>query len=130
MYPAENERVVAAVLPEARRLGFELERALPSWRRRGLRGHGLSNTDADALVRADQSEDDCEGFFVALFSRPTPPGAAKAAAAAEAAEAKAREDLEAARAIKRAAADGSSGVRPVYRAGAKRRKKSAAPLFR
>ena len=131
VYPAENERVVAAVLPEARRLGFELERALPSWRRRGLRGHGLSNTDADALVRADQFEDDCEGFFVALFSRPTPPGAAKAAAAAEAAEAKAREDLEAARAIKRAAADGSSGVRPVYRAGAKRRKKgAAAPLFR
>lgn len=130
VYPAENERVVAAVLPEARRLGFELERALPAWHRRGLRGHGLRDAEADALVRADQFEDDCEGFFVALFSRPTPPGAEKAAAAAVAAETKAREDLEAARAKKRAASDGSGGVRPVYRAGAKRRKKSAAPLFR
>ena len=123
VYPAENERVVAAVLPEARRLGFELERALPAWHRRGLRGHGLRDAEADALLRADQFEDDCEGFFVALFSRPTPPGAEKAAAAAAAAETKAR-------AKKRAAADGSGGVRPVYRAGAKRRKKSAAPLFR
>ena len=131
VYPAENECVVAAVLPEAKRLGFQLERALPAWPRRGLRGHGLSDAEADALVRADQFEDDCEGFFVALFSRPTPPGAEKAAAAAAAAEAKAREDLEAARAKKRADADGGGGVRPVYRAGTKKRKKGAAgPLFR
>jgi hypothetical protein len=96
-----------------------------------LRGHGLSDAEADALVRADQFEDDCEGFFVALFSRPTPPGAEKAAAAAAAAEAKKREDLEAARAKKRADADGGGGVRPVYRAGTKKRKKGAAgPLFR
>ena len=131
VYPAENECVVAAVLPEAKRLGFQLERALPAWPRRGLRGHGLSDAEADALVRADQFEDDCEGFFVALFSRPTPPGAEKAAAAAAAAEAKKREDLEAARAKKRADADGGGGVRPVYRAGTKKRKKGAAgPLFR
>ena len=81
-------------------------------------------------MRADQFEDDCEGCCVALVSGPTPQGAEKAAAAAVAAETKAREDLEAARAKKRAASDGSGGVRPVYRAGAKRRKKSAAPLFR
>ena len=128
VYPAENERVVAAVLPEARRLGFELERALPAWHRRGLRGHGLRDAEADALVRADQFEDDCEGFFVALFSRPTPPGAEKAAAAAVAAETKAREDLEAARAKKRAASDGSGGVRPVYRAGGEATQKKRGAL--
>jgi hypothetical protein len=42
----------------------------------------------------------------------------------------ARVDTVGARPNNPAPADGSGGVRPVYRAGAKRRKKSAAPLFR
>ena len=53
----------------------------------------------------------------------------EAAAAAVAAETKAREDLEAARAKKRAASDGSGGVRPVYRAGRSDAKKARRPCF-
>ena len=133
VYAAENERVVAAVLPEAKRLGYALERAIPTWPRRGLRGRGLSDAEADCLLRADQFEDDCEGFFVALFTRRAPPGARKAMAAAEAAEARAKEAIEAARRSKRRAIEnGSDGVRPVYRSTTlkKRKKNNAKPLFR
>jgi putative methyltransferase len=67
----ENEAVVAAALasPEGRAAGWALEAALPGWPRRGLRGAapGLSDGEADALVRVDPDEDGTDGFFVALF---------------------------------------------------------------
>jgi putative methyltransferase len=71
VHAEENERVVAAVMPAARELGYELAAAIPSWPRRGWEGEGLEREDAAKVVRADPAEDDCEGFFVALFSRPT-----------------------------------------------------------
>jgi len=71
VHAEENERVVAAVMPAARELGYELAAAIPSWPRRGWEGEGLEREDAAKVVRADPAQDDCEGFFVALFSRPT-----------------------------------------------------------
>uniref|UniRef100_A0A7N0V677 SAM-dependent MTase RsmB/NOP-type domain-containing protein n=1 Tax=Kalanchoe fedtschenkoi TaxID=63787 RepID=A0A7N0V677_KALFE len=61
---AENEDVVASVLPLAASNGFHLETALPRWPRRGLpviEGY-------EHLVRTDPIEDK-EGFFIALFVR-------------------------------------------------------------
>jgi putative methyltransferase len=67
----ENEAVVAAALasPCGRAAGWRLEAALPAWHRRGLRGAvpGLTDAEADALVRVDEAEDGSDGFFVALF---------------------------------------------------------------
>lgn len=67
----ENEEVVAAALasPSGRAAGWRLEAALPGWHRRGWRGSvpGLSDEEADALVRVDVIEDETDGFFVALF---------------------------------------------------------------
>ena len=53
VWPRENEEVVAAVLPEARELGYTLRRALPAWPNRGLEG---LVEGADMLVRT------CEPF--------------------------------------------------------------------
>ena len=124
----ENELVVKEVMPEALKLGYTLEKAIPGWKRRGVEGM-LAPGAADALLRADQFEDDMEGFFVALFTRPTPPGAKKAAASAAAAAAVA----EPATAVsKRGQTDGSDGVRAVYPSKKKRKKKGGKPaaLFR
>jgi len=132
VYPAENERVVAAVLPDAMKLGYTLEKALPSWPRRGLVGHGLTDRESNAVLRADQFLDDCEGFFVAVFVRKTPLGAKKAIARADKLAAAALEEIEAKRLAKRMKQNGSEGVRPVYgNGGGKKRKKGAGgALFR
>jgi 25S rRNA (cytosine2278-C5)-methyltransferase len=67
----ENEGVVAAALGSdvGRAAGWRLEAALPAWHRRGVRGSapGLTDAEADALVRVDAVEDETDGFFVALF---------------------------------------------------------------
>ena len=96
LHARENEQVVAAVLAEARALGFELEAALPGWHRRGIPGPGVDEHEAAKLLRtgscrrprtciifvgggsmltccssvsADPIEDGTDGFFVALFVR-------------------------------------------------------------
>ena len=59
----ENEAVVASVLPQAERLGFELATALPGWHRRGW----PSFEGAERCVRVDPKRDKTDGFFIALF---------------------------------------------------------------
>jgi putative methyltransferase len=49
IHARENEGVVAAVLPFAEDLGFELGHALPGWARRGLEGRGVER--AEHLLR-------------------------------------------------------------------------------
>jgi len=62
---------------------FELVRALPSWPRRGLsrtlegRETGLSEEEANCLVRTDPRHDLTNGFFVAYFEREGTGGAGK-----------------------------------------------------
>jgi putative methyltransferase len=81
VHVAENEGVVAAALPHATAAGFTLAPALPAWPRRGVAGGvaGLAQAQAACLLRADPLLDDCEGFFVALFVRDSPPGEPKQA---------------------------------------------------
>lgn len=64
VYRQENEDVVAAVLPHARQFGFELQKALPQWPRRGLPG---TYEWADHVVRVHPDLDGTDGFFLALF---------------------------------------------------------------
>ncbi|ORZ40769.1 S-adenosyl-L-methionine-dependent methyltransferase [Catenaria anguillulae PL171] len=69
IHPQENEHVVAAIL--AAQPSFTLaprDRVLPTWTHRGDKGQGLSDEDADKVVRAGP-EDGTNGFFVALFER-------------------------------------------------------------
>ncbi|KAI9152566.1 hypothetical protein H9P43_009358 [Blastocladiella emersonii ATCC 22665] len=69
VHAQENEHVVAAVLAANPR--FELaprDRVLPAWPHRGDTGQGLSDEDANKVVRA-APEDGTNGFFVALFQR-------------------------------------------------------------
>ncbi|ACO60658.1 predicted protein, partial [Micromonas commoda] len=66
VHEAENEAVVRAALPRAAELGWRLCAAMPEWPRRGLDG---AVEGAECLIRADQFEDDMEGFFVAVFVR-------------------------------------------------------------
>eukprot|EP00898_Chlorokybus_atmophyticus_P000386 jgi/Chlat1/1348/Chrsp119S01770 len=65
IHERENEGVVAAVLLYAAEQGFQPEKTLPEWPRRGLPGtpHG------DCFVRVDAEEHQTDGFFVALFVR-------------------------------------------------------------
>ena len=57
--------MVAAVLPEAQKQGFELTDPFPGWRRRGL----PLVSGAEKLVRTDAAEDGTDGFFVAVFQK-------------------------------------------------------------
>ena len=66
VHAAENEAVVAAVLPTATAAGWRLERALPAWPRRGW---GAVCPGGDATARVDPAADGTDGFFVALFVR-------------------------------------------------------------
>ena len=66
IHEQENEAVIAAVLPEAKRLGFRLVDPFPSWHRRGVPG---TMEDADKLVRVDPDADQTDGFFVAVLER-------------------------------------------------------------
>ncbi len=66
VHERENEAVVAAVLPEAQRLGFHLVNPFPQWHRRGIAG---SVEGAEKLVRVDPYEDETDGFFIAVFER-------------------------------------------------------------
>ncbi|BDA47879.1 probable 28S rRNA (cytosine-C(5))-methyltransferase [Coccomyxa sp. Obi] len=66
VHERENEAVVAAVLPHARKLGFDLVDPFPAWLRRGVPG---SVEGAEKLVRTDAVEDGTDGFFLAVFQR-------------------------------------------------------------
>jgi len=66
VHERENEAVVAAVLVEARRVGFQLVDPFPEWHRRGISG---SVDGAERLVRVDPFEDKTDGFFIAVFER-------------------------------------------------------------
>ena len=66
VHERENEAVVAAVLPEAQKLGFQLVDPFPEWHRRGLIG---SVEGAEKLVRVDPEADATDGFFIAVFER-------------------------------------------------------------
>lgn len=48
---------------------FKLSRCLSRWPRRGLAVSGLDDTQAACMIRADPSEDETNGFFVAVFER-------------------------------------------------------------
>lgn len=128
VHEKENEEVVRDVMEAARAKGFKLFHALPKWHRRGVRIEGLSESDAQCVIRADPMEDDMEGFFVAIFERdvsltrskgenliPSNPNAAASAAATK----------------KRPKVDPDS-VKPVYGGGKKKKSKGGgrAPLFR
>ena len=62
----ENEEVVANIL--RKQDGWKLDMALPQWPRRGIvREGGLSETEAEMVVRTDPNHDETNGFFVACF---------------------------------------------------------------
>eukprot|EP00884_Botryococcus_braunii_P014831 jgi/Botrbrau1/23349/Bobra.0051s0008.1 len=61
----ENEDVVAAVMPLAEELGFQLADPFPAWQRRGLPVLAGSRL----LVRVDEELDGTDGFFIAVFER-------------------------------------------------------------
>ncbi|OQR90004.1 hypothetical protein THRCLA_09470 [Thraustotheca clavata] len=71
IFEKENEEVVIAALRASEEAGtpFHLVKALPTWPRRGIVIDGLSNDQADYLVRANGLEDGTNGFFVAYFER-------------------------------------------------------------
>jgi 25S rRNA (cytosine2278-C5)-methyltransferase len=70
IYREENEEVVKKVLPLAKENGFQLSYALPKWPRRGFTDVLGNKKEAEKLVRVNPFEgDDCEGFFVAIFTR-------------------------------------------------------------
>merc|ERR1711990_648655 len=68
VYAEEDEEVVAAVLPFARKQGLDLVRCIPKWPHRGQASANLPADQADCCVRCDG--DETHGFFVALFERP------------------------------------------------------------
>ena len=129
VHEAENEAVVRAALPRAAELGWRLCAAMPEWPRRGLEG---AVEGAECLIRADQFEDDMEGFFVAVFVRDERSIGKEARAARDAAErsrSDAAEERDKEREAKRARERGEEGVRAVLK---KSKKKGGRPsaLFR
>ena len=129
VHEAENEAVVRAALPRAAELGWRLCAAMPEWPRRGLEG---AVEGAECLIRADQFEDDMEGFFVAVFVRDERSIGKEARAARDAAERSRRnaaEERDKEREAKRARERGEEGVRAVLK---KSKKKGGRPsaLFR
>lgn len=73
---AENEAVVAAALADAGggaaaagATTWRLHPALPAWRRRGVAVPGVPSAVSRACLRADEEEDETDGFFVAVFAR-------------------------------------------------------------
>lgn len=129
VHEAENEAVVRAALPRAAELGWRLCRAMPEWPRRGLEG---AVEGAECLIRADQFEDDMEGFFVAVFARDERSIGKEARAARDAAEksrvVNAAEERDREREAKRARERGEEGVRAVLKKSKKGGRPSA--LFR
>ncbi|EJU04571.1 S-adenosyl-L-methionine-dependent methyltransferase [Dacryopinax primogenitus] len=77
IHKEEDEYVVRDALAseEAAQAGFVLgprTKVLPSWSRRGLsEGTGLSEDDANCLIRCTPGEDRTNGFFVACFVKAT-----------------------------------------------------------
>ncbi|KXS14220.1 S-adenosyl-L-methionine-dependent methyltransferase [Gonapodya prolifera JEL478] len=71
IHAIENEQVVARCLTYSGEhgLGWQLQRAIPEWRRRGVQSEGLEDEQADCCVRADPEGDRTTGFFVAVFVR-------------------------------------------------------------
>ena len=74
IHQEENEHVVRAVLQHFRsseaatsERTVSLIPALPQWHRRGVECEGLTPDEAQCLVRVDPTQDNTNGFFVALF---------------------------------------------------------------
>lgn len=65
--PTANENGGGGVIATSGR--FKLSRCLSRWPRRGLAVSGLNESQAACMVRTDPSEDETNGFFVALFER-------------------------------------------------------------
>ena len=129
VHEVENEGVVKRALPRATELGWKLHGAMPGWPRRGVEG---AVAGAECLIRADQFEDDMEGFFVAVFVRDEKKIGKDARAARDAAERSRRAaEEEAAREkeAKRLRARGEDGVRAVLKKSKKKGGKPSA-LFR
>ena len=129
VHEVENEGVVRRALPRATELGWKLHGAMPGWPRRGVEG---AVAGAECLIRADQFEDDMEGFFVAVFVRDEKKIGIDARAARDAAERSRRAaEEEAAREkeAKRLRARGEDGVRAVLKKSKKKGGKPSA-LFR
>eukprot|EP00012_Vannella_robusta_P008028 CAMPEP_0206206876 /NCGR_PEP_ID=MMETSP0166-20121206/15248_1 /ASSEMBLY_ACC=CAM_ASM_000260 /TAXON_ID=95228 /ORGANISM="Vannella robusta, Strain DIVA3 518/3/11/1/6" /LENGTH=138 /DNA_ID=CAMNT_0053627513 /DNA_START=48 /DNA_END=460 /DNA_ORIENTATION=- len=64
LFEEENEQVVEFVLQEMGHI-WELHKALPNWKHRGLAKYEVG----DSCIRASPTEDETNGFFVARFHR-------------------------------------------------------------
>ena len=72
IHKEENEEVVAAVLPFAKKRGMSLVECLPAWKGRGEACDALSASLAQRCVRCGGEAspgDSTHGFFVALFQK-------------------------------------------------------------
>jgi putative methyltransferase len=79
IHEEEDEAVVARALasPEVQAGGWRLAPALPAWARRSRPHVGLDLAQSDCLARAEPAADRTGAFFVALFERAAPGGAAR-----------------------------------------------------
>lgn len=115
----ENEGVVMKALqqqsqdpPSSSTSGdrFVLSRRLPKWHRRGLAVAGADERQAACMVRADPTEDQTNGFFVAVFERQRRMGSPQQQAASDSATLK---SMDAMVNRDKSAIDGSGTVDPV-----------------